>query len=118
MTHMEKDKNLHSMLTKYAFQQTSKGFEDKVMHRITELKTRPATSVMDRVLLRTLWIIFFIVMLTLLVAAFFVQPKSLFIPVSISVSPGVYTQLFSFLAAFWVVMLINLWWNKRNALGS
>jgi hypothetical protein len=115
---MEKDKNLQSILTKYALQQTSEGFEEKIMQRITELKTRPATSLIDRMLLRTLLIIFFVVMLVLLIAAFFVQPKSLFIPVSISVSPGIYTQLFSFLAAFWIVMLINLWWNKRNALGS
>jgi hypothetical protein len=114
---MEKDKELQSLLTKYALQEPSEKFNERVMHLITKPGTKHITSLTSGLLQRVLLIIFITVTIALLITSFFIQPKTLITPLSISLPANIYKQLFSFLGAFWVVMLVNLRWNKRNTIG-
>lgn len=112
---MQEDKKLQSLLTKYAIQEPSTTFDDKVMQLVEASKTTRPVFLISRMLLHTLFGVFITVSILLfLTAAFFIQPQLLPVHFYMPLSLNVYMQLFSFLAAFWIVMLINLWWNKQN----
>jgi hypothetical protein len=113
---MQEDKKLHSLLTRYAMKEPSARFDESVMQMITKSKITHATSFTGHSLQRLLIITFMITTAALLITAFFFQPQKLLAYISFSVPVNVYKQLFSFLAVFWIVMLINFWWNKKNAI--
>ena len=111
---MQKDKKLQSLLSTYSMQEPSAEFDDKVMQRVATLRRTQNTSLLSSLIKRLLLVIFITVAVTLFITTLFIQPK-IFIPqISIPLSYNIYTELFSFFAAFWIVMFINLWWNKRN----
>ena len=111
---MQEDKKLQSLLTKYAMQEPSAGFDDKVMKLVEASKTTTPYFLISRSVLRILLCVFIIVSIVLFLTTSFIQPQSLTVHFYIPLPPNVYMQLFSFLAAFWIVMLINLWWNKQH----
>ena len=113
---MQEDKKLHSLLTQYAMKEPSAEFDENVMQIVAKSKTSQATSFTERSLQRLLLIIFVITAAALLITAFFFQPQKLLAYISFSVPADVYKQLFSFLAVFWIVMLINFWWNKKEVM--
>ena len=113
---MEEDKKIRSLLTSYAIQEPSAGFEDKVMQLITASEKIPTTPLINDLVRRLLLIIFSIVVVALLVTSFFLDPKILVLHISIPAMSNVYRQLFAFFVVFWIVMLVNIWWNKRNAI--
>jgi hypothetical protein len=113
---MEEDKKIQSLLTKYAVQEPSAGFEDKVMQLITASEKTPVTPFISSLLNRLLLTLFLIVTVALLVTSFFLDPKILMLHISIITAPDVYRQLFTFFAVFWIVMLVNTWWNKRKSI--
>ncbi|MEP6846333.1 MAG: hypothetical protein ABI861_10035 [Panacibacter sp.] len=112
---MEEHKKLHSLLTKYALQEPSSGFDDSVMQLIIASKIKHTASSVNPLLKRVLVVVFIIVAAAMMITAFFIQPNALVTYISISLPSGTYVQLFSFFLSFWVVMLLNFWWNKRNA---
>ena len=113
---MEEDKKIRSLLTSYAIQEPSAGFEDKVMQLITAPEKIPATPLISDLLKRLLLIIFSIVVVALLVISFFLDSKIVALQISIPATSNVYGPLFAFFVVFWIVMLVNIWWNKRNAI--
>jgi hypothetical protein len=111
---MQKDKKLQSLLTKYAIQEPSAAFDDKVMQLIKPVKTTQPVFLIGRIWLRILLCVFIIASIVLFLIALFMHPQSLPVHFYIPIPLKLYTQLFSFLVAFWIVMLTNLWWNKHN----
>lgn len=111
---MQEDKKLQSLLSKYAVQQASQDFSEKVMQRIEAVKESKPILLISSAWLRMLLYIFITVVIALLILAFFIQPHMLAVRFSVPVSIDMYRQLFSFFAAFWFVMFINLFLNKRN----
>jgi len=111
---MQEDKKLQSLLTTYAVQEPSAGFEDKVMQLVAASKKIHATSLISGLLKRVLLVIFITVAAVLLIISLFIKYEALPVHISIPVPTNVYVQLFSFFLAFWTVMFINIWWNKKN----
>lgn len=111
---MEENKKFQSLLNIYAMQEPSAGFEDKVMQLVTASQKMPATPLISGLLKHALVAIFITVGVALLIMAFFIDPEKFLLHISIPVPANVYMQLFSFFLAFWCVMLVNLWWNKKN----
>lgn len=112
---MQEDKKFHSLLSMYAMQEPSAGFDEKVMQLVEASAAKRPVILVNSLLLRVLLGVFAITSFILLVVAFFIKPQIFTAYVPVSFTSGVYTQLFSFLVAFWIVMLANLWWNKRRA---
>ena len=111
---MQEDKKLQSLLSTYSMQEPSAGFDDTVMQLVTASEKVTVTPLLSSLVKRVLLVIFITVVAALFIVALFIQPK-VFIPrISIPLSYNIYTELFSFFAAFWIVMFINLWWNKKN----
>jgi hypothetical protein len=112
---MQEDKRLHSLLTQYAMKEPSAEFDESVMQIVAKSKITHASSLTGGSLQRLLLIIFMITTAALLITTFFFQPQKLLAYITFSIPENIYKQLFSFIAAFWIVMLINLWWNKKEA---
>jgi len=111
---MQEDKNLKSLLSKYAMQEPSEEFDNNIMQLIEKSKLTQPSFLINRLLLRVLAALFAIISIALVATSIFAKPKTYPINFSISFSPDLYKQLFSFIVAFWIVMFINLWCNKRN----
>lgn len=112
---MEEEKKIQSLLTSYAIQEPSAGFEDKVMQLIIASEKISATPLISSRLKRLLLIIFSIVVVVLVITSFFLDPKILTLHIS-TLSTNAYRQLITFFIVFWMVMIINIWWNKREAI--
>jgi hypothetical protein len=110
---MQDDKKLSDLLNTYAVQQPAKGFDSTVMHRITA--TKPAAPLMNTSLTKFLFGLFIIIVVVALLTAFYIQPQLLPVRFTMPVSADVYRHLFSFFIAFWMVMGVNLWWQKRKS---
>lgn len=106
---------MKSLLSTYGVQEPSAGFDDKVMQLLDTPVAAHAVVFLKPLVLRILLGIFIAACVALSVIAFFVNPQIFNNYITVSLPSSVYTQLFSFLAAFWIVMLANLWWNKRKA---
>jgi high-affinity K+ transport system ATPase subunit B len=83
---MQEDKKLQSLLTKYAMQEPSAGFDDKVMQLVEASKTTTPYFLISRSVLRILLSVFIIVSIVLFLTASFIQPQSLAVHFSISLS--------------------------------
>lgn len=114
---MEEDKKLQSLLKSFGMQEPSAGFDDKLMQKIAAINLHKTTSksLINQLLLRVLVIAFIIVAITLLALTFSIQPAIFSKYFSVSIPEKIYVQLFSFFAAFWIVMSLNFWWNSRKA---
>ena len=113
---MKEDKKLQSILTNYGMQETSEGFDNKLMQKIAAIKLHGATSkpLLGKTMQRVFVVAFIIAALLLIVIAFLVNPDIFAISFLIEISQKTYTQVFSFFAAFWIVMCLNVWWNKTQ----
>src|SRR3954470_14902227 len=113
---MEEDKNMQSLLKHYGIQETSADFDNKLMQKIASLNLYKTTSkpLMNRLLLHVLVIAFIVIAVTLLAFTFSIQPGIYSKYLSVSIPEKIYGQIFSFLAAFWIVMFLNMWWNKKR----
>lgn len=109
---MQDDKKLHDLLNTYTIQQPSEGFDSGVMHRITA--TKSATPLMNTPLVKFLCGLFIVIVFLVLGTAFYIQPQLLPVRFTMLVSANGYTHLFSFFIAFWVVMGVNLWWERKS----
>jgi hypothetical protein len=111
---MEKDEELQLLLSKYAMHEPSAAFSDNVMKLITASQVKTSAPLISSSLRNILFILFAVVVIALLIVSFSIQPAMFDKQITIAISSTVYTQLFSFFIVFWVVMLVNVWWNKRT----
>lgn len=113
---MKGDKNLQSMLKSYGMQETSADFDDKLMQKIAAINLHKSTAkpILNQTLLRILVIVFIVIAATLLAFTFSIQPDIFSKYFSVAIPQKMYVQIFSFFAAFWIVMCFNLWWNNKK----
>lgn len=114
---MQEDKNLKKLLHEYAFEETSSTFNDAVMQRINTTISVQKKPLLNVFVLNLLKIVF--LLCSILLVAYFIFSsfnKAPFL-LAINFNDTVYRQLFSFLAVFWIVMLINygVMFKKQNA---
>jgi hypothetical protein len=114
---MQKDKKLDELLKQHAIEETSADFTAGVMDKISAMQTlkHNTASILQTGPAKILLVVFAFVCIVLLVLSVTMHP---FIPsIKINVLPSSYTtQLIYFIISFWIVMLANLWWKKRNNL--
>ena len=112
---MQKDKKLDELLTQHAMEETGTDFTAGVMNKIAALQTSKhhITSLFQSSLSKILAGVFALICIALMFISFVAHP---FEPgININILPASYTiQLIYFFAVFWSVMLVNLWWKKRN----
>jgi hypothetical protein len=113
---MKEDKNLQSLFKHYGIQETSGDFDNKLMQKIAllDLYKTSSKSLINPVLVRVFVIASFVVAVTVLAFTFSVEPGIISKYFFTSLPGKIYVQLFSFLAAFWIVMFLNMWWNKKR----
>lgn len=101
---------------KHAAEETSPDFTNIVMQRIqtSTADTKSATPLLKQKLLRTLMAAFLLVFVILLVLSISMQPLKLQFHFSVKLPAEYFSQIISFLIAFWVVMIINRLWNKKR----
>ncbi len=112
---MQKDKKLNELLMQHAMEETGADFTAGVMNEIEALQTpKPYVVPMFQGALAKILIgIFAFACMALLIVTFVAHPFEPEINFNI-LSPSYTMQLIYFFTAFWLVMLANLWWNKRN----
>jgi hypothetical protein len=113
---MQKDKKLKKLLMKYAVEEAPENFTGTVMQRIESMaaaKTHTASSTKYN-LLKVLFIAFFLVCAALLMLSIFIKGVQLPIYFSLKLPAEYFSQVVFFLISFWIVMLINLFWNKMH----
>lgn len=113
---MQEDKKLQSLLAAYAVQETSAGFEGMVMQRVMACPKVHAAPLMSNLLKTILLTAGGLVAVALLVTSAFINPNIYTGYSFMHISQNVYTQLFSFFAVFWIVMLVNLLVNRKKVL--
>jgi len=111
---MEEDKNLKKLLKEYAFEETSSSFDAVVMQKITTALAKNEKPLMNGFVLLLLKIIFLIGVISLFVCWIFLPESEFQFNFSLKFDNNVYRQLFSFFIIFWIVMLVNTWWNSRQ----
>ena len=111
---MQEDKNIKKLLQQYGVEETSSTFNNNVMQQITAASYKqPLKPLLNAFILKLLKIIFILVAIALVIFILFIPFNNLPVPFSINISSDIYKQLFSFIAVFWIIMLVNFWWNKR-----
>ena len=111
---MQEDKKLKELLMKYAVEEAPENFTGAVMQQIESMaaaKTHTASSVKYN-LLKVLFIAFFLVCAVLFILSIFIKGMQLPIYFSLKLRAEYFSQVVFFLISFWIVMLINLFWNK------
>lgn len=111
---MEEDKKLQSLLKNFGMQETSAGFDEKLMQKIAAIKRENITSkpLINKTLQRILIVVFVAVIISLLIISLSINPR--FVNANIFPSDKIYMQLFYFFISFWIVMLLNVWWNRKS----
>jgi hypothetical protein len=111
---MQEDKKLKELLIKYAVEETPKDFTGNVMRRIQLMAAAKThtTSLVKYKLLKILLIAFLLVCAVLFILSIFIKDIQLPFYFSIKLPTTYFSQVVFFLIAFWLVILINLFWNK------
>src|SRR4051794_18682382 len=106
---MQEDKDLKALLMKWGIENPSADFTSHVMKRITSASVANShtSPLLKQRLLRILFVVFILVCMALL-ALCLTTPSFLPFQFTIELPVKYFTQGFSFLIAFWVVMLLNL----------
>jgi len=113
---MEQDKDLKILLKEYAFEETSSTFNNSVMQRIeAAVSAKQSKPLLNAFILKTLTATFIIVALTVIICLVYLPSNNLPFNLSFALNNSIYNQLFSFIIVFWIMMLINIWWNKRHS---
>jgi hypothetical protein len=112
---MQEDKRLKDLLVKYAVEETSENFTSTVMQRIELMSAKTYIPLLKQNPLKILIVAFLLVCTGLLVISIFMY-DSFQLPFYFSIMfPAKYfSQIIFFLIAFWVVMFINHFWNKKQ----
>ena len=112
---MQEDKKLKELLMKHATEQTSPDFTNRVMQRVqtSAAASTPGTSLLKQKSLRTMMAAFLLVFVVLLVLSISMRSVKLPFYFSIKLPAEYFSEIISFLIAFWVVMIINRLWNKN-----
>ncbi len=113
---MQEDKKLKELLIKYAVEETSEDFTGNVMQRIELMAAAKThtTSLVKYNLLKILLIAFLSICVVLLILSIFIKGVQLPFYFSLKLPAVYFSQIVFFLIAFWLVMLINLFWNKTH----
>ena len=112
---MQEDKKLKELLMKYAVEETPENFTGTVMQRIESMAVKThRTSFAKFKLLKILLIAFLLVCAVLFILSIFIKGMQLPIYFSLKLPAEYFSQVVFFLLAFWVVMFINLFWNKMS----
>ena len=116
---MQEDKDLKILLKEYAFEETSSSFNNNVMQHINAAASaRQSKPLLNIFILKALIVIFMVVVIAVILCLIYLPLKSLPFNLSFTVSNNIYSQLFSFIIAFWIVMFINIGWNKRQSISK
>ena len=113
---MQEDKKLKELLMKYAVEETPENFTGTVMQQIESMaaaKTHTASLVKYN-LLKVLFIAFFLVCAVLFMMSIFIKGVQVPIYFSLKLPVEYFFQVIFFLISFWIVMLLNLFWNKMH----
>src|SRR5438067_1223223 len=104
------DKNLKELLMKWGVEHPAANFTSQVMHQITSAYSYStgATPLFKQKLPRILLGVFILLCFAILALAFISPVKALWPQFEISLPVNYLSQGFSFLIAFWVVMLFSL----------
>ena len=109
---MQEDKKLKELLIKHAAEETLPDFTSVVMRRVESIATMPATTLVKQKSLRILVAAFLLVFVALLVLSISMQPVKLPFYFSVKLPVEYFSEIISFLIAFWVVMIISRVWNN------
>jgi hypothetical protein len=111
---MQEDKKLKELLMKHAAEQTSPDFTNRVMQRVQTRNAAsiPGLSLFKQKSLRIMIVAFLLVFFILLVLSISMQPVKLPFYFSVKLPAEYFSEIISFLIAFWVVMIINQLWNN------
>ncbi|TKK66403.1 hypothetical protein FC093_17680 [Ilyomonas limi] len=106
---MQEDKQLKELLTKWAVQHPSAGFTSQVMQQVTSAYTSNANTppLYKQRLLKIVFGLFVIVCIVLLILSF-TTPATLLFRFNVKLPASYFSQGFSFLITFWIVMFLNL----------
>ena len=113
---MQEDKDLKILLKEYAFEETSSTFNDTVMQRIeAAVSAKPSKPLLNDSVLKFLIAIFIIALVSVITGLIYLPVNSLPFNLSFSLSSNSYSQLFSFIVVFWIMMFINIGWNRKHS---
>jgi len=110
---MQDDERIKMLLHEYGVEETSSTFNNNVMQRINIAFTKQTKPLLNAFILKLLKIVFSIVLIAIIICFVFIPINNFHTPLSINLSGEVYRQMFTFIIVFWVVMLMNMWLNKR-----
>jgi hypothetical protein len=110
---MQEDKNLKELLMKWAVENPPTDFTTHVMQRITAdtMANAHTAPLLKQRLIQVLLSVFILVCMALL-ALCLTTPTALPFQFTIKLPVKYFSQAFSFLIAFWTVMLLNLLLKK------
>lgn len=112
---MQEDKNLKQILIKFAGEDTSADFTNRVMKEVeTAASQKQNISFLKRRPLQIVLFLFGSICLLLLIACDFTQPFELPFRFALQLSQSYYLQAIDFLIIFWMVMLANRLWSRRQ----
>lgn len=112
---MQEDKSLKMLLHEYAIEETSSTFNNNLMQKIISASfTQQSKPLLNTFILNLLKIIFSLAIATVIICIIFMPFKNFPEIFSVNLSYNTYQQLFSFVIVFWIVMFINIWWNKKR----
>ena len=111
---MQEDKHLKALLKQWAVENPSADFTSRVMQRVTPAYTfnTPPTPLLKQKVPQLLFSIFILICIALLALSFIMPAASLPVQFTVKLPVINFSQGFSFLIAFWVVMLFNLAFKK------
>jgi hypothetical protein len=116
---MQEDENIKSLLQAYGIEETSSTFNNNVMQKITAASFKKETEpLLNIFILKLLKIAFFIIAVLIVLCVCFIPSNNFRVEFAVNLNSNIYGQLFSFIIVFWVMMLINLLWNKRWSTGN
>ncbi len=113
---MQEDKKLKELLIKHAMEETFADFTNTVMQRIQSAAAAKAYAkpLLKQKLPKTLIVAFILVCIVLIALSIFMQDAQLPFLFSVKLTAKYFSQIISFLIAFWVIMLINQLVNMKK----
>jgi hypothetical protein len=115
---MQEDKTLKELLNENAMQETSSSFNEHVMQCIQVAGLRKSTPLISSFVLNFLLFFFFVVLVTVIICLMVVPLNGWPLNITFDISAGTYDQLLSFILIFWLMMFINMLWNKWQSMQS
>ncbi len=113
---MQEDKKLQELLQQYAMENVATDFTQNIMQRIEAnmAAKQVAKPLLNAKLLRVLGGVFVLVLGVLLILCFKSQFATLPLSSIVALPENYISQLVQFIIVFWVVMLINVFYQQRS----